>query len=229
MSRHTYFRFRNEIVSERPVSAAEKILHDRIAQLGCISCRADGHYNNWVSIHHVHGRTRLHCHMYVLPLCEAHHQNEKNGSIAVHVNKARWEERYGDQDDLVAEQWASLGVAYEPPGKKSGVSKSKYTATKGLKAPPAPKPERPPKQAKPSVPKRPLTKQQEQLLEHRKAEQKKVAAVYVEKAKASQKERRAQYLEDNKDAIEEQKDQQRQRNRDFRKKMREANKLKKAS
>lgn len=88
--------------------------HDRVAALGCISCRQEGIFNPWVSIHHAHGRTKPGCHMWVLPLCEPHHQN--NGTaIARHPYKRRWEARYGNEDDLIREMWAELGVEFTDP------------------------------------------------------------------------------------------------------------------
>lgn len=88
--------------------------HDRIAQLGCISCRQEGHYNPHVSIHHAHGRTKPGCHWWVLPLCEPHHQD--NGTaVARHPWKRRWEAKYGNEDDLIRQQWADLGVEFREP------------------------------------------------------------------------------------------------------------------
>lgn len=88
--------------------------HNRVAQLGCISCRQEGNYNSWVSIHHAKGRSRPGCHMWVLPLCEAHHQD--NGTaIARHPYKARWEAKYGNEEELIRQMWAELGVEFTEP------------------------------------------------------------------------------------------------------------------
>lgn len=88
--------------------------HDRVAALGCISCRQEGIFNPWVSIHHAHGRTKPGCHMWVLPLCEPHHQD--NGTaIARHPYKRRWEAKYGNEDDLIRQMWAELGVEFTEP------------------------------------------------------------------------------------------------------------------
>ena len=92
----------------------EMEFHDRIAQLGCISCRQEGHYNPHVSIHHAHGRTKPGCHWWVLPLCEPHHQD--NGTaVARHPWKRRWEAKYGNEDNLIRQQWAELGVEFREP------------------------------------------------------------------------------------------------------------------
>lgn len=124
----------------RPVTPAEKKLHDTIAQLGCIACRIDfGIVNTYVSIHHVDGRTKPGCHMNVLPLCDAHHQG--NGTaLAIHVNKARFEKAFGKQADLVAAQWAALGVEYKPPvrGRAKAIDHdSKYEKRGEAKSPKA--------------------------------------------------------------------------------------------
>lgn len=91
---------------ERTRTPAEVELHDRLAALGCIACMKDGRFNDYVSIHHVDGRTKPGCHLLVLPLCAPHHQRDDTDPlrrIAVHPWKARFEKRYGAQLDLVAE------------------------------------------------------------------------------------------------------------------------------
>ncbi len=91
---------------ERTRTPAEIVLHDRLAALGCIACMKDGRFNDYVSIHHVDGRTKPGCHLLVLPLCAPHHQRDDTDPlkrIAVHPWKARFEKRYGQQLDLVAE------------------------------------------------------------------------------------------------------------------------------
>lgn len=88
--------------------------HDRVAALGCISCRQEGIHNTWVSIHHAHGRTKPGCHMWVLPLCASHHVDDGT-AVARHPTKRRWEEKYGNEDDLVRQVWAELGVEFTEP------------------------------------------------------------------------------------------------------------------
>lgn len=62
-------------------------------------------HNPVVSIHHVDGRTKAGAHFKVLPLCAGHHQDGTGapGLIAVHPWKARFQERYGTQQDLLRE------------------------------------------------------------------------------------------------------------------------------
>jgi hypothetical protein len=90
---------------QRAVTSEEKMLWDRMAnRIGCIACALDGNRNMHVSIHHMDGRTKPGCHTKVLPLCAGHHQdgtgNDKS-MIAVHPYKARFEARYGSQNELL--------------------------------------------------------------------------------------------------------------------------------
>jgi len=85
----------------KPPNKAEKLYHDQLCSLvGCIACRIDGNLNFYVSVHHIDGRTKPGAHLKVLPLCAPHHQQDDAdpaGRIAVHPNKARFEEKYGRQ------------------------------------------------------------------------------------------------------------------------------------
>lgn len=91
------------------VTATEKAIWSKLAEMGCIACMKDGFYNPHVSIHHVDGRTNPGCHMLVLPLCGPHHQEDGSGALAVHPWKARFEQRYGAQLDLVKQCMAMIG------------------------------------------------------------------------------------------------------------------------
>lgn len=90
---------------QRAPAKAEKLLWSRMAdQVGCIACHIDGHPNPIVSIHHIDGRTKPGCHSKVLPLCAGHHQDATGADktlVAVHPDKARFEQRYGPQMDLL--------------------------------------------------------------------------------------------------------------------------------
>ena len=91
---------------QRAPTKPEKLLWSRLAEVvGCIACHIDGHFNPVVSIHHIDGRTKPGCHGKVLPLCAGHHQDatgEDKTLIAVHPDKARFEQRYGPQMSLLA-------------------------------------------------------------------------------------------------------------------------------
>lgn len=93
-------------------SAEQKRFHDLLAQhIGCPACLADtGLRNTHVSIHHLDGRTKPHAHWHVLPLCAGHHQDGYGapGQIAVHPYKARFEQKYGRQLDLLSKAITDL-------------------------------------------------------------------------------------------------------------------------
>lgn len=88
----------------RTVTAAQKAWHDTLVRVvGCIACRVGrNEFNDFCSIHHIDGRSKPHAHWYVIPLCGPHHQTGGEG-VALHHNKARFEQRFGKQDDLLAQ------------------------------------------------------------------------------------------------------------------------------
>jgi hypothetical protein len=102
---------------QRAVTVEEKVLWNRMAgEIGCIACLLDGHPNTYVSIHHIDGRTKPGCHKKVLPLCAGHHQDgtgEDKTMIAVHPWTARFEERYGTQEELLGRVMRVLGSLKE--------------------------------------------------------------------------------------------------------------------
>lgn len=91
-------------------SAAQKRYHDKLCTMvGCIACRIEDNHTTHVSVHHVDGRTKPMAHWLVLPLCAGHHQDGYGpaGMIAVHPWKARFEDLYGKQSELI-EQCAQI-------------------------------------------------------------------------------------------------------------------------
>ena len=86
-------------------SKKEKEIWNAIAELGCIACRKDGRFNPYVSIHHCDGRAKPGAHKKVLALCAGHHQDGSGAMdlIAVHPYKARFEAKYGTQEELMEE------------------------------------------------------------------------------------------------------------------------------
>lgn len=87
----------------RSATKVQKAFWDRLAsEVGCIACRIDGRQNTHVSIHHIDGRTKPTAHDTVLALCGPHHQDDGSGTVAIHPWKARFEEKYGNQYDLLA-------------------------------------------------------------------------------------------------------------------------------
>ena len=96
----------------RPPTAEEARFMDKMGALPCIACLKDGWTNHVISLHHIDGRTKPGAHFLVLPLCGGHHQDGTGANatlIAVHPYKARFEERYGTQRELLAECVDMLG------------------------------------------------------------------------------------------------------------------------
>ena len=87
----------------RSTTQAQKKFHSLLADVvGCIACRKEGGFTDYVSIHHIDGRTKPMAHWKVLPLCGPHHQDMGiNGFIPVHPYKARFEAAYGKQENLL--------------------------------------------------------------------------------------------------------------------------------
>lgn len=108
----TVAKLKSRGMAGRAPTADERRFMNDIAGLGCIACHKDGIVNPWISIHHIDGRTKPGAHFRVLPLCAGHHQDGTGvdpSLIAVHPYKARFEERYGTQLDLLAECMAMIG------------------------------------------------------------------------------------------------------------------------
>ncbi len=92
------------MIKGRSVTASQKKFHNMLAEVvGCCACRKDGGFNDYVSIHHIDGRTKPNAHWLVLPLCAGHHQDMGDGLIPVHPYKARFESKYGRQLDQLVE------------------------------------------------------------------------------------------------------------------------------
>lgn len=83
-----------------PSKAHKKFWDALCGTCGCVACRMDGIFNDYVSIHHIDGRTKPDAHWKVLPLCGSHHQDD-GLAIAVHPHKAMFETRYGKQMTLL--------------------------------------------------------------------------------------------------------------------------------
>lgn len=119
------------MIKGRSVTAAQKRYHDRMASLGCIACKKMGMFTDWVSIHHIDGRTKPWAHWYVLPLCGPHHQDMGvAGVYAVHPDKGLFEETYGTQKELFAE---CLGQLDSPPAEALALIASPAAKLAGMK------------------------------------------------------------------------------------------------
>ena len=112
----------------RPPTAEEARFMDRMGALPCICCLKDGWENREISLHHIDGRTKEGAHLLVLPICAGHHQDGTGPNpslIAVHPYKARFEERYGTQRELLAECIAMLGSDIRDDHEIAGVAHEK--------------------------------------------------------------------------------------------------------
>lgn len=86
----------------RSVTKEQKQFHDNLCNhIGCIACRLDGLFNDYVSVHHIDGRTKPDAHFLVLPLCSHHHQVSGKGWLTLHDNKSRFTAHYGSEMDLL--------------------------------------------------------------------------------------------------------------------------------
>lgn len=89
----------------RAPTATERKFHDMLCSVvGCAACRF-GHnmVTHYVSVHHQRGRVQTLAHYFVLPLCAGHHQAGTGATwmTAVHPDKARFEKRYGTEEQLL--------------------------------------------------------------------------------------------------------------------------------
>jgi hypothetical protein len=85
---------------------------DAIVEHGCVACRADGVAPRATAVHHlIRGGHRI-GHLFTLPLCDpGHHQGGAQlGLVSRHPWKARFEQRYGTELELLAKLKQELGV-----------------------------------------------------------------------------------------------------------------------
>lgn len=75
-----------------------------ISAHGCLACRIDGNGHVHPEVHHMLRGGRRIGHLFTLPLCPGHHQDGKGrpGLIARHPWRARFEDRYGTEAELLA-------------------------------------------------------------------------------------------------------------------------------
>ena len=107
----------------RNPTALEKILANKIGDIGCICClnkkwytsdMAEQESTKFVSLHHVEGRTKEWAHAKVLPLC-AHHHDTPAPSYApdeltpIHRgNKKEWIELNGTEEELLKQVYEMI-------------------------------------------------------------------------------------------------------------------------
>lgn len=83
-------------------TVAEQEWLDAIVEFGCVACWLDGHPSRPCCPHHLlRGGQRM-GHLFTIPLCDpGHHQNAPAGMVCRHPYKARFEQRYGAEQDLL--------------------------------------------------------------------------------------------------------------------------------
>lgn len=75
----------------------------QIVAHGCIACRLDGHGYVPAEVHHIlRGGVRM-GHLHTIPLCSGHHRKGagRPGLTARHPDKARFEEQYGPEEQIL--------------------------------------------------------------------------------------------------------------------------------
>ena len=103
-------------IKGRNPTALEKILGNKIGDIGCICCLNKKWYTSdmqeqestkFVSLHHVEGRTKEWAHAKVLPLCAYHHDTPAPSHAPEELtpihrgNKKEWIEFNGTEDELL--------------------------------------------------------------------------------------------------------------------------------
>lgn len=85
---------------------------DAVSKLGCIVCLLDG-INTPCEIHHTDGKTKPGAHFKTIGLCFLHHRdgNDCKEYTSRHPYKARFEERYDTEENLLDWTHRLLGYA----------------------------------------------------------------------------------------------------------------------
>lgn len=89
---------------KRKPTAVEAKWMDAIVAYGCVACRHDGNGIVTPHVHHILRGGRRIGHLFTLPLCPSHHQDDgRPGYVARHPWKKRFEQRYGSEMHLLGE------------------------------------------------------------------------------------------------------------------------------
>ena len=107
----------------RNPSALEKILANKIGDIGCICClnkkwytsdMAEQESTKFVSLHHIEGRTKEWAHAKVLPLCAHHHDTPAPSHAPEELtpihrgNKKEWIELNGTEEELLKQVYEMI-------------------------------------------------------------------------------------------------------------------------
>ena len=90
---------------------AEKQWMSDLSALGCVVCRNLGHGESPAEIHHLKigcGIGQRSTDFLTIPLCPQHHRLGGDG-IAFHANSKLWQEKYGDEIDLLTQTIHDVG------------------------------------------------------------------------------------------------------------------------
>lgn len=88
-----------------PPNAAERRWMASVAELGCIVCRNLGYGVVPCAVHHIVEGGRRVGHMFTIGLCDPghHQQSPDTAEISRHPDKARFEDAYGTEYELLAQ------------------------------------------------------------------------------------------------------------------------------
>lgn len=95
---------------KRTPTKAEAEWMDAIVSYGCVACRIDGGGIVAPQVHHMLRGGRRIGHLFTLPLCPGHHQDDGSGLVARHPWKVRFESKYGTEAFLLDVLQAAIGV-----------------------------------------------------------------------------------------------------------------------
>ena len=87
----------------RTPNSVEKEWLNKITELGCIVCLEFEDTYSPACPHHMDGKTKPEAHMRTIPLCGLHHQGGEDNALYTsrHPYKARFEQRYGTEEELL--------------------------------------------------------------------------------------------------------------------------------
>ena len=87
------------------MTKAEKAHLSRLADIGCIACRLDGHHDTPAEIHHLRegmGMGQRNNHYRAIPLCPAHHRGTQGIKIpSVHGTPDLFRKTFGTELELL--------------------------------------------------------------------------------------------------------------------------------
>ena len=116
-------RTKSKGMKGRNPTALEKILANKIGDIGCICClnkkwytseMAEQESTKFVSLHHVEGRTKEWAHAKVLPLCAHHHDTPAPSHAPEELtpihrgNKKEWIELNGTEEELLKQVYEMI-------------------------------------------------------------------------------------------------------------------------